>query len=311
MVLRTAVAYSALKKKDKDGKFRSFFPLRAVGLALESGYKLCQQKGFWSVQAEDLSNVRVAGDLQVLEAGSWKRTGEATLQLRSQDASFALKLLAKQREFLSDLDFNWFCTDTRVGDKSLDLVGDFSTKRNLGVPGKVWVEVKAFGKVRFKKQVEKERKTLRTDFSSLKRKDSRFGAVLLLAAECEALGDNWGQPVLRPELLKAEGGDWESLSSKRKAARGQAQSKPAFSTLWTRLEKHTTAAGEKVCLHKHFLAELGVPTSNTPDRMRTHNKLLRLAGRGERLAQKKVLEKSGKAPVVGSKQVFRELYKLP
>ena len=50
------------------------------------------------------------------------------------------------------------------------------------------------------------------------------------------------------------------------------------------------------------------PTST--QRVKTYNKLLRAASRTERLVQEKVLEKSGLPPVVGTKEVFRELYKL-
>ena len=63
-------------------------------------------------------------------------------------------------------------------------------------------------------------------------------------------------------------------------------------------------------LLKHFLGELGLPQNDTTQRVKTYNKLLRANGRTERLVQKKVLEKSGKAPVVGTKEAFRELYKL-
>ena len=60
-------AYSSLKKKDKCGGFRAFFPLRAVGLALESGYKLCHKGALGLVTEADLREVRVTGKLQVLE----------------------------------------------------------------------------------------------------------------------------------------------------------------------------------------------------------------------------------------------------
>ena len=56
---------------------------------------------------------------------------------------FGICSLTKQCKFLSDLHFNWFCTDTqRSGSKSSDRVGDFSTKPNFGVTGLVRVELK-------------------------------------------------------------------------------------------------------------------------------------------------------------------------
>ena len=98
MALRCVTAYNSLKRKDPDGNFRSYFPLRAVGLALESGYKLCQQGSLGLVKQDDLQEVRVAGELQVLENRVWQTVPAVSLRLRSQDAALALKLLTTQRE---------------------------------------------------------------------------------------------------------------------------------------------------------------------------------------------------------------------
>jgi hypothetical protein len=154
-------------------------------------------------------------------------------------------------------------------------------------------------------------KTPDCSFATLQKRDQRFGAVLLLAAECETLGSDWAVPKLKAELLAGVQGKWQKLGRSRKAARGQAQGKPTFLRLWGSLEKHTTAAGgQKVRLLKHFLRELKLPHNDTTQRVKTYNKLLRAASRTERLVQEKVLEKSGLPPVVGTKEVFRELYKL-
>ena len=93
--------YDSLKKKDKKkykgpaGQLRFFFALRAVGLAVEAGFKLCRDVGLGSLQAEQLSPVRVSGDLQMLVAGTWKATSEVRLQLRPQDAALALTVVAR------------------------------------------------------------------------------------------------------------------------------------------------------------------------------------------------------------------------
>ena len=94
--------YGSLKKKDKKkykkglaGKFRVLLPLRAVGLAVETGFKLCRDVGLGSVQAEQLSQVRVSGDLRALVAGTWKDTSEVRLQLRAQDATLARTVVAR------------------------------------------------------------------------------------------------------------------------------------------------------------------------------------------------------------------------
>ena len=93
--------YGSLKKKDKQkykgraGLFRVFFALRAVGLAVEAGFKLCRDVGLGSVKAEQLGQVRVSGDLQMLVAGTWKETSEVRLQLWAQDAALARAVVAK------------------------------------------------------------------------------------------------------------------------------------------------------------------------------------------------------------------------
>lgn len=310
-----AFSYGSVRKRDAGGEFRCYFPLRAVGLAVESGYKLCHEGALGLVEEGHLRQVRVSGrqgQVQVLVGKAWKATLTATLSLRAQDAALALLLLKKQRALLSEVNLNWFCTDSQLsGKKSLDLVGDFSTKRNFGVLGKVWVEVKVFGKLSFEDSAEEARTTLRAEFATLQKKDPRFGAVLFLAAECEALGSQWGPPVLKAELLTSVGGQWLNLTGKRRKARGQAKGKPTFLKLWTTLQKHTTSGdGKKVRLLKHFLDLLRLPSADPGKKKKTYNELLRSAKRSERLETKKVVELAGRDPVVGTKETFQELYKL-
>ena len=93
--------YDSLKKKDKTkykgraGLFRVFFALRAVGLAVEEGFKLCRDVGLGDLKAEQLNQVRVSGDLQMLVAGNWKEASEVRLQLRAQDAALARAVVAR------------------------------------------------------------------------------------------------------------------------------------------------------------------------------------------------------------------------
>ena len=220
--------------------------------------------------------------------------------------------VGKQRELLHDLGLNVWSVDLQSGQKALDLVGDFSTSRNLGVPGRVWVELKTAGKQGFKKNVAGMLATVKAEFASLRRRDRSFGGVVLLVAECESLGEEWAPPSLKVYLLKSEAGQWRQLvGSTHKAARGQVVGKAAFAQLWDSLERHTAAgSGEKVRLLKHFLQALGKDCAHTVENLVTYNKLLRLSGCPERLKQEAVVEKSGLAPVVGDRDTFWELYKL-
>ena len=221
--------------------------------------------------------------------------------------------VGKERELLHDLGLNIWLIDLQNGKKALDLVADFSTSRNLGVSGRVWVELKTSGKQSFKQDVEGMQETVKTEFASLRRRDRSFGGVVLLVAECEGLlGQGWAPPNLKVYLLRKETGKWQQLvGSTHKAARGQVVGKAAFAQLWDSLERHTAAgSGEKVRLLKHFLQALGKPCTHTVENLLTYNKLLRLSGCPERLTQEAVVEKSGLPPVVGDRDTFWELYKL-
>ena len=141
--------------------------------------------------------------------------------------------VTKQRELLHDIGLNFYCVDLQHGEKALDLVGDFSTSRNFGVSGRVWVELKTAGKKRFQKDAKAMQTTVKTEFASLRRRDRSFGGVLLLVAECEGLAEVWAPPSLKVYLLRSETGKWQQLvGSTHKAARGQVVGKAAFAQLW-------------------------------------------------------------------------------
>ena len=62
---------------------------------------------------------------------------------------------------------------------------------------------------------------------------------MLLAAVCEVVGNEWGCPVLKPELLTSEGGEWQKLAGKQSVARGQSRSNATFLQVWGGMAKHT------------------------------------------------------------------------
>lgn len=306
-------AYNTLRKADPQTMtHRQFFPLRAVGLAVELGHKLARQGGVGALLAEQLRTVRVCGDLQIYTAGEWRSARAAMLQLRPQDAQLALTIVKKHRALISDLGLNIWWPDVQRGAKALDLVADFSTIKNFGVAGKLWVELKIFGKAEFEKRCEDARQTLLQEFGILQRRDGNFGGVILLAAQCESFGSVWGTPLLQAQLLSDPEGTWRDMLRPRLVARGQvATAKPTFAQIWRRMQQHTAKrGGHSVKLLKHFLKELKLPATNANERVRTYNRMLRKVGLSKKLTSQHVLELSGKPPIVGGKAVFRELYKL-
>ena len=130
--------YKHLEKKDKGAlTFRSFFALRAVGLAVELGWKLTRDKG-GLVASADLRRVEVGGELRVFSEERWHKTRKCTLQLNAKDAALALTLLRKQGALLGDLGVNAWLVDynPRGSSRWFDLVGSFNPgKQNFNVEG--------------------------------------------------------------------------------------------------------------------------------------------------------------------------------
>ena len=159
------------------------------------------------------------GDLQV----QGEAAVECELQLRSADAQLAKTLLRKGRDLLADLDFNVWHTDFwEPGcSKRLDLVGDFGTRHNLGVDGRVWVELKVFSEAAFQKEVDKWKKSLAESLATEHSRDATLQAVMLLAAKVPPFsGGRWGRPVLHATLLALGSDTWQELHGARRAARG-------------------------------------------------------------------------------------------
>lgn len=234
------------------------------------------------------------------------------LQLKAEDANLVKTLLHKQRDLLTDLGFNVWCVDFwQPGcSKRLDLLGDFSSRRNFGVEGRAWVELKVFSDATFHKEVEHWKAQLKETLLTESQRDASLRAVLLLAAKVtRTSGGRWGAPTLHAMLLVSGSEQWLDLAGARRAARGQAKgAKPPLAKLWGKMEWHQTQGGQSVGLLKHFLASLRLPLKNAGQRARTLNGNLRQAGKTGRLVQTRLKSKAGREPWVASRQTFRDLY---
>ena len=130
-------SYKDLRKEDGNNSFLNFEPLRAIGLALEQGFRQARQKGLNKLTADDLTEVKVSGTLQVREGGRWRNTDAATLRLLPRDAAFSLELLHSLRGRLTDIGFNYDAIDYNMGGVFWDLLGDFTHNRyNTPGPGR-------------------------------------------------------------------------------------------------------------------------------------------------------------------------------
>ena len=309
--------YSHLKKKDqRDGVLKAFHAVRAVGLALEKGWKLCAKHD--QVTAEKLSTVRVSGKIELFEKGKWLEAGSCSLQLSDTDASLACRILDKERSFLHDLGVNVWAVDKQLvrGCGVLDLVCDFVRQRDsssLGVSGNVWVELKVYSSRGCASSMEDEQQALEQKLQKLHSTDSSFASVLLLVAKVErAAVGSWSEPSLLARLFTVSSGRWLALSSSgQRVCQGQVKAarKSSLAQCWSHMEWHWHAS-QQLGLLKHFLEAQNLPADNPGDRAANFNKALRKQGCADKLQQVKLPNRPGKAVWVGSKLVFRTLHKL-
>ena len=104
----------------------------------------------------------------------------------------------------------------------MDLVGYFRDKNRFDCSGRVWVELKAWGRTTFEANYNDLKNTLPAQLEAHRRHDPSLCAVVLLAAKVERVGAAWGTPQLFAELCKSGANDWWPLGSTAKAkGRGQ------------------------------------------------------------------------------------------
>ena len=196
-----------------------------------------------------------------------------------------------------------------------DLLCDFATEKNFGVPGLLWVALKVVGANRFAAEVPKIQKELRKQFAKVLEQDGSIGGVLLLVASVEQLqGAAWGTPALTASLYASDAAGWRPLSGGiQRVSRGQAKTaKPPLPEVWKKMSWVQAARGTgEVGLFNHFLAALGLPKSSAGKRAKTLNKALKKVGQQGRIIKVKLVSRASSPCWAASKDVFRCLYKLP
>jgi hypothetical protein len=308
-------AYSRLKKLDTErgaeGRFRTFTALRAVGLACELGHKVCSKNGLGSLVAADLGIVSVSGSLQLQDGGKWRAARACSLKLQHSDAGLAKTLVEKQRALLGDLHLNVWAVDVPISGQLgyYDLLADFSTQRNFGVTGRVWIELKVFGVSSFSRQVTDARKHL--EETLVKVGDTTVGAVLLLVARVEKVGVAWGAPALTASLYKRGSDGWvDVVGPVKRVARGRCKiTKPSLASVWEKMEwiDLVGPTPRKVGLLKHFLLAFELQGQTVGERAETYNHKLQRSSHAGRLFVARV-KRAGRAPWVADKATFRALY---
>ena len=308
--------YGHLKKKDQNGTYRLFAATRAIGLAVEKGHRLARDVGLGGVSAEGLGKVQVVGDLKVFQGGTWKACGAASgcsLALREPDALCALTVLSQHRTFLSDMGLNiWLVGHYSAAlRRSLDLVGDFSTHRNHGITGKVWLELKAYTDGNFECKLRKAKAQMEEDVKVLHKGNAAYKAAVLLVSKLSKAGGAWERPAMVASLWKD--GAWIDMSPG--AGRGPragtlaGSQKPSLAEVWEGMSWDTLGDGKNVGCVTHFLQAVGFTSGSPGKRSATFNKILQLRGHPGRLFRTKIESKQGQKPWVGTKAEFRQIYK--
>ena len=318
MVLVTSYRY--LQKPGRNGAFKTFTPLRAVGLSLEQGWKASRDKGLGSVTTKDFCVVKLSGKLKVQSGEQWQETTACTLQLRKQDTALAASVLRKQRALPTDLELNAWGVDKGGAGRqgSFDVFADFSTSRNFGVKGRLWLELKVLADSTWDTELAYCKKELEAKWAKEQKKDSTLGGVLLLAAKVgTCTGGAWSAPTLFAALQKRgwPPGKWQVLAGgPERSGRGRCQgTKPSLAVLWSKMEwplekKDTKQKGTKVGLLSQYLKAFGLPGKNPGQRATTFNALLKKHSCKGKVYKGTLKGKCGSKPWVATKQTFRELY---
>ena len=309
--------YSVLQKPDSSGSWSKFGPLRAAGFACELGHKYCRDKGLGSLIAKDLEKVSVAGPLQLLEQGSWRRISSCELQLANRDALLALKVVQLHRRFFSDIDFNRWAVDVPKGrgNGSADLLGDFSTPKNFGCTGRTWVELKLMADRRFDQKYQEVKEQLQVKLEKACKADPSICAVMLVVVKAQRVGHTWEPKTLVSQLLLSGCVDWKILAGRppafKRAGKTNPFTKPSLQEVWDKLgeEEVCPATHQKAYHLKHFLQALGLPCTSLKKRIGAFHEMLLQSGVSTKFRQVKIPGMPGSPPWMGTREMYRALYK--
>lgn len=299
--------YTHLKKKDPaTGTFRLWEPLRAVGLAVELGLKKASSKGLGKLTCDDVSRVRVCGDLQLFMDGAWHGAGSCMFALRAQDAELSLAVVRDFRTYFHQKGFCPSALDVAVPGVrcSMDLVGDTVPNSTLEVHGKLWVETKVFSEDKMAKQLELETERLEKLLPRVQAKMPHIEAVWLV---CVAVDPATNERSFTSQILSS--GGWRNVSVKSQVSRGKPWMAFDFLWLWEKMEWHRNpAGGPRLGQLSEFLKALRLPWGSPGKRAMNINRRMAASGESGRLVRVS-LGKAGSKPWVGSKTTFRQASK--
>ena len=163
----------------------------------------------------------------------------------------------------------------------------------------------------FDSKVKNHKQDLLKKVGELQNLDATIEAVLLVAARIQKNGQAWMTPKMVGWLYTPGNDTWTMIAGSSVKVRGKASpaKKPSLQMVWNQMEWEThPETQEKMGYLKHFLKAIGLPFLALEGRAKTFNKMLRNAGREERLERVSLPNKAGSEPWLGRKSLFRFLY---
>lgn len=299
---------------EKGGDPRLFWPLRAVGLAVEAAWKLARDAG--EVTAEALQEVALSGqNLQILDDRVFRKVRACTLKLQEEDRQLANKIFHAQWQWLHDLKANpWFADQNFPAgcgcQGAFDLICYLAQGKKIGIQGRLWVELKTFAAASCKGSMAKAESFLKAGLEKVRGKDQTLGGVLLLVASVED-----GKFKLLGRLLAHGPAKFTDIApSGLRVAMGQKKitKKPPLGTVWAEMEWHKVK-GKEVGILSNFLYALDLPYDHACDRADAMNEILK-ANRSKdkplgKIEQVKIPHRPGPEPYVCGRDEFRVLYR--
>lgn len=296
---------------EKGGPPKLFFPLRAVGLAVEKAYKLDRDTG--TVAKEGLKHVDLSGGgLQILDNREFRKVRACTLELQQEDAQLARKIYLAQRQWLLDMRANVWYTDENFPSGcgvqgAFDLICSVTEGQKIGIDGRLWVELKVFGAKSCMRNMGKAEGVLKAGLEKVRRKDKTFGAVLLLVASVED-----SKYKLLGRLLTVGSEKFKDLTPTGLCvAMGQKRitQKPPLASIWPQIEWHWLSQTREVGLVSHFLDAMGLPNDSVGRRKDAFNELLSLNQAPGRIVAERIPNRPGPALWVCTREEFRVLHR--
>lgn len=216
----------------------------------------------------------------------------------------------------ADLKLNIWATDRSLlgTTGSADLLADFSTKRNFGVRGRLWIELKVMSSTGFGKKLQERQAQLQAKFLEVHKADATLEGVMIVAAKASRDGRIWQSPDLVAQLLVAGSSEWQTIAGKSpiKPLRGKAKcnTKPALQDCLDQTEWVThPVTRQRVGYLNHFLVALGLPENSLSKRTPGFNTLLQQEGLTDRVTRVKLPHQPGQAPWLASREALRCLYR--